>query len=96
VDRGVPFAGEITNIILPEEEKVELTKKNEVPSKMIQPLALNERQAAKLIGRSVQTLRNWRCQGREIPYVRQGRSISYLYDDIVAWLDSHRIDPEAR
>jgi phage terminase Nu1 subunit (DNA packaging protein) len=59
------------------------------------PLAVNERQAAALLGRSVQTLRNWRQDRRGLPYVKQGRSVSYLVADIQSFLQANRIDPEA-
>lgn len=62
---------------------------------MTQALVVNETQAAEMLGRSVQTLRNWRQQRRGLPYVKQGRSVSYLREDIENFLRANRIDPEA-
>ena len=60
---------------------------------MNDPLAVNEHKAAHLIGRSVQTLRNWRHLHKGLPYVKTGRSVVYLVDDIQDFLKNNRIDP---
>lgn len=49
-----------------------------------------------LVGRSVQTLRNDRCAGRGFPYRKFGRSIRYFLPEILAIMESRRVDPEAR
>jgi hypothetical protein len=54
---------------------------------------IDEKQLAKIIKRSVQTLRNERCQGRGLPYIRIGRSIRYDIADVERYLKIHRIDP---
>jgi len=56
---------------------------------------LNEHEAAKAVGKSVQTLRNDRHLRRGCPYVKLGRSVRYLLSDIQNYLQKHRIDPEA-
>ena len=59
----------------------------------MEQLAVNEHEAARLLGRSVQTLRNWRCLRRGLPYAKTGRSIVYLIEDIRGYLNDNRIDP---
>ena len=44
---------------------------------MTNPGLINERQAAQRLGLAVQTLRNWRSQGRGPEYIRFGRAIRY-------------------
>lgn len=42
------------------------------------------------------TVRNWRSQGKGPPYVRlHSRLIVYKHDDVLTWMDSHRVVPEA-
>jgi hypothetical protein len=55
---------------------------------------VNETQAAEILGRAVQTLRNDRhlCQGP--PYIKIGRSVRYQIRDLLNYLENHRIDPE--
>ena len=56
---------------------------------------VNEHVAAKVTGKSVQTLRNERHLRKGCPYLKLGRSVRYRLDDLIAYLDKHRIDPEA-
>jgi hypothetical protein len=62
----------------------------------IRPRAINEYEAAKYLGRSVVTLRNWRHLRRGPAYVKTGKAVSYLMDDLEAYLIANRIDPEDR
>ena len=55
---------------------------------------IDEKEVSQIIKRSVQTLRNERCQGRGLPYIRIGRSIRYDIADIERYIQIHRIDPE--
>lgn len=57
---------------------------------------VNEHEAARLLGLSVQTLRNWRHLRRGLPYCKHGRAIRYRLADIEAFQLQNRIDPEAR
>lgn len=54
---------------------------------------LEEREVAKILGISVQTLRNRRFLGQPPPYVKLGRSVRYLLDDILAWAEKHKVIP---
>lgn len=56
--------------------------------------AINEKEAARLTCRAVQSLRNDRHLGRGIPYCKLGRSVRYLLSDIHDYLAKNRIDPE--
>ena len=59
----------------------------------IQPRALNEEGAARYIGRSVFYLRDARLGRTKLPgpkFLRVGRNINYLVEELDAWLDSFR------
>ena len=55
---------------------------------------VNETQAAEILSRAVQTLRNDRHLRKGAPYIKVGRSIRYRVRDLMDYLDRHRIDPE--
>ena len=55
---------------------------------------LRDTQAGKRIGLAPQTLRNLRCQGKGPAYVKIGRAVRYFEEDLVAYLEKRRIDPE--
>jgi len=57
--------------------------------------AVDERQAAAILGKAVQTLRNDRHRRRGVPYVKMGRSVRYLMADLMDYLQKHRINPGA-
>jgi len=54
---------------------------------------LGEREVAKLLGLSVQTLRNRRFLGHPPPYVKLGRSVRYLLADVLAWAETNKVTP---
>lgn len=56
---------------------------------------LKEKQVAELTGRALSTLRNERALRRGIPYSKIGKSIFYCYDDVIAFMDRHRIETQA-
>lgn len=51
-----------------------------------------EEQLAKILNQSVQTLRNHRFLGKGVPYVKIGRSVRYLVEDVERFLKENRID----
>ena len=57
------------------------------------PRYLGEREVAKILGLSVQTLRNRRFLGHPPPYVKLGRSVRYLLADILAWAETNKVTP---
>ena len=52
---------------------------------------INEVQVFEMTDIAVQTLRNHRFQGRGIPYYKIGRSIRYRLDDVIAFMEGHKI-----
>lgn len=52
--------------------------------------------AAKIIGCGVQSMRNWRFQGRGPAYSKRGKMVRYRVQDLFDFMNSGRIDPEAR
>ena len=59
-----------------------------------QPQALTDREAAKLMGLSVATLRAWRLRRRGPRYLRFGRAVRYLVADIDRFIEASGIDPQ--
>lgn len=61
------------------------------------PRSLTEKEAAEYLGLSRSTLRQGRMRGRRRsgiptpPYVRLGRTVRYLKDDLDTWLEQHRV-----
>lgn len=56
---------------------------------------LNENETASLTGLSVQTLRNWRCQGKGFPYVKVGRAVRYLKSEIISLMECRKVTPRS-
>ena len=54
---------------------------------------LTEFQVAEIMSQSVQTLRNHRFLGKGLPYLKIGRSVRYLAEDVERYLRKHRIVP---
>jgi hypothetical protein len=61
---------------------------NEGPS-----CAITEREAAVRLSLSVATLRAWRHQGRGPRYVRFGRAIRYVIEDLNSFVEASRVGP---
>jgi hypothetical protein len=62
----------------------------ERPSKWI-----GEKEVAQITGRGLQTLRNDRAKGQGIPYSKFGRLVRYSLEDVLAYMQAHkiRVDP---
>ena len=56
-------------------------------------MVVDEREAAKFLGLSVQTLRNWRSFRKGPAYLKLGRRVVYQLRDLTEYLNEHRIDP---
>lgn len=54
------------------------------------PRLVNELDAAAMLGLSVKTLRRWRWEGRELPYVKLGGAVRYDLADIDAYIVAGR------
>jgi hypothetical protein len=57
---------------------------------------VSDTEAAKIIGSSPQTLRNWRHQGRGPAYSKKGRMVRYRVQDLLTFMADGRIEPEQR
>lgn len=57
---------------------------------------VNDVIAAKILGCSPQSMRNWRFLGRGPAYSRKGRMIRYRVGDLFDFMAAGRVDPEAR
>jgi hypothetical protein len=58
---------------------------------MQHPTSIGEREVAKITGLAVQTLRNYRFQRKGFPYSKVGGSVRYRLDDILGFMESHKI-----
>jgi len=56
---------------------------------------MTERQAATYLAISQKTLQARRLRRQEPPYIKVGKSVRYMVDDLDCFLNKHRIDPEA-
>jgi hypothetical protein len=58
---------------------------------------LTEREVAKLTRRALQTLRNERCKGKGIPWIKLGSSkrasVRYALDDVLGYMERHKVVP---
>lgn len=61
---------------------------------MTAPRWITEKDVAEMTGRAVQTLRNDRCKCKGIPYSKIGASIRYKVEDVVSFMEGHRIIPK--
>lgn len=57
---------------------------------------VNDVVAAGMLSASPQTLRNWRHLGRGPAYSKKGYMVRYRVQDLLDFMNSGRIDPEAR
>jgi hypothetical protein len=57
---------------------------------------VTEFEAAEILGRAVQTLRNDRHLRQGPPYIKIGRSVRYQVSDLLNYIENHRIDPESK
>ena len=63
------------------------------PNTPVTPRALTEADAASYIGLSRSYLRASRLgRGDGPPYVRAGRAVRYLLDDVDRWLEARRVE----
>jgi hypothetical protein len=54
-------------------------------------------EAAKIIGADPRTLEAWRYRKKGPPYFAYSlRQVRYRVSDLMAWIEQHRVDPDAR
>ncbi len=52
---------------------------------------LTEKEVSEFTGRAISTLRNDRCKGIGIPYIKMKRSVRYDPDDVIKYMESCKI-----
>jgi hypothetical protein len=57
---------------------------------------LTEKEAAAMSRKALSTLRNDRFHRRGLPYIKVGRSVRYDLDDIILYMEVHKIVPNGR
>jgi DNA-binding transcriptional MerR regulator len=62
-------------------------------SEQVQYLTTSE--VSRITGLAEQTLHNYRHMGIGIPYTKLNRAVRYSLSDVMDFMRSHRIDPEA-
>jgi hypothetical protein len=65
------------------------------PQQQTIPVFLTDIQLAQIIGKSEQTLRNDRNNGRGFPFYKVGRSVRYRLDECLTLVEQCRVSPEA-
>ena len=55
---------------------------------------IDEKEAAKIRGCGLSTLRNERHEGRGMPYHKDGRRVKYFVPDIYSFMEERRIIPQ--
>ena len=58
------------------------------------PQYLTENDVSKITGVALSTLRNNRSKGRGIPYIKIGRSVRYGLEDVIEFMEIHKIETE--
>jgi hypothetical protein len=53
---------------------------------------LSEKTVSEITNKSLSALRNERSQGRGIRYLKVGRSVRYDLDDVIAFMEAHKIE----
>ncbi|MEE2952232.1 MAG: helix-turn-helix domain-containing protein [Pseudomonadota bacterium] len=65
---------------------------------MVDEEYIDDREVARILGKSVVTVRNWRCKGYDYGprFFKIGHSVRYRRSDVHNWLESCVVDPAAR
>jgi hypothetical protein len=56
------------------------------------PRSIDEKELANVLSSSVAKLRRDRWLGRGIPYVKNGRSVRYLENDVMKFIEENRVE----
>ena len=62
--------------------------------RMLRKLFITENEASEIASLKIQTLRNWRSQGRGPTYSKIGKLVRYPVEDFIKYLDMRRIQTE--
>jgi len=52
---------------------------------------LNPKDVAKLLSLYPQSLANWRCKGKNLPYAKIGRAVRYSLQDVIKFAESRKV-----
>ena len=52
---------------------------------------INEQQVSEITKMALSTLRNNRSKGQGIPYIKVGRSVRYDLQDVIEFMNAHKI-----
>lgn len=55
---------------------------------------VNEVEVAKLTGFALPTLRNMRSMKTGIPFYKLKKAVRYRLDEVIAWVETHRVETE--
>ena len=66
---------------------------NETPTTEIEAVFITEQEAAAILSKAVQSMRNERHQGRGLPYYKVGRSVRYFKPEVYQQIRANRIEP---
>ena len=67
-----------------------------IQEKLSNPVFVKDVEAAKILSIGAQHLRNLRCEGKGPSYCRLGKwAVRYKVDDLVAWAEQGRVEPDA-
>jgi excisionase family DNA binding protein len=60
------------------------------------PELIDEKEVSRIMTISRITLRNWRCQGKGLPFVKMGSHVRYVKSDVLEYIAQHRCEPSGR
>ena len=58
---------------------------------MSEKFYVTEKKVAEVTGRALSTIRNDRCRGKGVPYVKIGRSVRYCLQDVYDFMETRKI-----
>ncbi len=64
------------------------------PTNDAEPVFLDSHDAARTLGLSEKTLRDWRMKRQGPPFRQFGRTVRYRRDELLAWADAQQPAPE--
>ncbi len=53
---------------------------------------LTPQEVAHILGFTTNTLKQWRSDGRGMPFIRVGKSIRYELKDVAEWIEKHKCE----
>lgn len=66
------------------------TNREEI-EKAVEKVFLSPKKVSRITEIAEQTLANWRHTGKNLPYVKAGRSVRYDRDDVLQFMQSNKI-----